>query len=47
MSAISIRARGMTTDDTFVICAGSLGTLLFDLDATLAPHATCGDTTKP
>jgi hypothetical protein len=46
MSAISIRARGMTKDDTFVTCACSLGSTLLDLDATVAPHATCGDTTK-
>jgi hypothetical protein len=47
MSAISIRTRGMTKDDTFVICACSLGIILLDLDVTVAPHATCGDTTKP
>jgi hypothetical protein len=47
MSAISIHAHGMTKDDNFVICACSLDTVFFDLDATFGPHATCGGTTEP
>jgi len=47
MSAISIHAHGMTKDDTFVTGARSLGSVFFDLDATLGPHARCGGTTEP
>jgi hypothetical protein len=50
MPATFIPTHG-TKDDTFVACAGSPG-IVFEwrgpnLDAALAPHATCGDTTKP